>query len=224
MTTMNVRALVPFLLLIAVGPVAADDSMEFGLTVSRQNLRFDYPGDVTTRYTQARVQLIERSYRYLNGGFRIGISDLSQSGNPRTDGLAVSGGMVGFVLRSQVPLGAGLGLYAQGAYDYHTVEGSTDSDTGNQSVRLDWFDFSARAGLSARIAPLELRAGPFYRHVDGDERARGDTDRTLALEAEEAAGAFVDLIYHVDRTGWVALRLERGSRNGASLNFTRLFD
>jgi hypothetical protein len=205
-------------------PFRAAETLEFGLVGILQSLRFVYPGDVDSRYTQLMFKVIERSYRYVHGGFRVGISDLSQSGNPPTDGLAIGGGSVGFVLRSQVPLGAGLGLYAQGTYDYHTVDGSTESDAGSQSVSLDWFDFTARGGLSARLEPLILRAGPYYRHVDGDERARGDIDRTLALQAREATGGFVDLIYVVDRTGWLGLRLERGSRNGASLNFTRLFD
>lgn len=210
---------------VTVVPAAARENMEFSLLLSRHELRLDYPGDVDTRYTQLKVEVIERSYRHLHGGFRIGISDLSQSGNPPADGLAISGGTVGFVLRGDVPLGAGFSLYGQGSYDYHTVDGSTDDeDTADQRVQLDWFEFNARAGLELKVSPLVLRAGPYFRHVDGDERARGDVDRTLALEAEEPGGAFADLVFLADRTGWIALRIEHGSRSGATLSFTRLFN
>ena len=221
------RRLFPILVLCIVicAPAGARENLEFSLLLGRHDLRLDYPGDVDTRYTELKVEVIERSYRYLHGGFRIGISDLSQSGNPPADGLAISGGTVGFVLRSDIPLGAGFGLYGQGSYDYHTVDGSTDDgDAEDQRVQLDWFEFQARGGLSLELGPLVLRGGPYYRHVDGDERARGDLDRTLALEAEEPGGVFGDLVYVVDRSGWIALRLEHGSRSGATLSFTRLFD
>jgi len=207
------------------GPARARETpLEFTLSVTRQDLGFDYPGDVETRYTQAVVTLLERSYPYLHGGFRLGLSDLSQSGNPPTAGQDLTGGSVGFVLRSEVPLGGGFGTYLQGAYDYHTVDASTDSDPNVSRVQLDWFDFTGRAGLSGRRGPLQLRAGPFVRFVDGDERDRGDVDRTLHLRAADKGGGFLDVVYHVDRTGWVGLRLERGSRDAAWLRFTRLFD
>lgn len=221
------RLLLPLALCLAAAApaAAARENMEFSLRLARHELRFDYPTNVDTRYTQLKVEVIERSYKYLHGGFRIGISDLSQSGNPPADGLSISGGTVGFVLRSDVPLGAGFGFHAQGSYDYHTVDGSTDDeDAEDQSVRLDWFEFDARAGLSLTLEPLILRTGPYYRHVDGDERDRGDVDRTLALEAEDPVGVFGDIVYVVDPTGWIALRIEHGSRSGATLSFTRLFD
>lgn len=220
------RRLLSLALILAVSRAPAADDLEFGLLISRHTLGLDYPGDVDTRYTQLRVQVIERSYRHVHGGFRLGISDLSQSGNPATDGLAVSGGSVGFILRGELPLGAGLSLYGAGSYDYHTVDGSSDEDEDEdeQRVRLDWFEGVARAGLSLRRSPLTFRAGPYYRHVDGDERARGSLDRTQALQAESATGVFADLRYQVDGSGWIALRLEQGSREGATLRFVRLFD
>lgn len=225
MNDMRRQFLIFALCLVFSAPAAARETMEFSLLLARHELRLDYPQDVDTRYTQLKVEVIERSYRYLHGGFRIGISDLSQSGNPPADGLAISGGTAGFVLRGEVPLGAGFGLYAQGTYDYHTVDGSTDQeDPEDQEVRLDWFEFNARAALSLNLNPLVLRAGPYYRHVDGDERDRGDLDRTLALAAEDPGGAFADVVYVTDRTGWIGLRIEHGSRSGATLSFTRLFN
>lgn len=208
----------------AVPAHAREGPLEFSLSVTRQNLGFDYPGDVETRYTQAVVTLLERSYPYLHGGFRLGLSDLSQSGNPPTAGQDLTGGSVGFVLRSQVPLGAGFGGYLQGAYDYHTVEASTDSDPAVSRVQMDWFDFTGRAGLSGRWGPLQVRAGPYVRYIDGDERDRGDVDRTRHLRAADQGGGFIDVVYHVDPTGSIGLRLERGSRDAAWLSFTRLFD
>ncbi|MGD8429010.1 MAG: hypothetical protein PVH31_01265 [Ectothiorhodospiraceae bacterium] len=193
--------------------------LELSLDVTRDVSDFEYDNGsrVDTRYTQVGARLYETSIPWFQPGLTLGTGWLTPDGDPALEGLQPNGEHLGLLLRSDIPLAAGLSLRGHVAWVYHDLSDSS----GDTSVSLEWYDLSARAGMAARLGRVTLEGGATVRSVDGDRRIEGQD--TLPFDTRESTGVYARGAVHVDRTGTVDIRIESGARDAATVSFRRRF-
>jgi len=209
-------------LLAATVPAAAQErfgeGLDVGLTVQRseQDLGIDGAGH-ETRISRLGLSIWESSLPWVQFGLQGGPIAVTQSGNPATAGMELTGYFVGIGARSKLYSDRLLDLDAEFGYTYYRADDSSDG----RETRLAWYEGRAQAAVTLKLDRLHLSSGAFGMYVDGDQT--GDGLPTRDLEQDEAFGGFLDVSFWVDADGRIQLRGEGGARNSLSLTFARRF-
>lgn len=219
--------LVPGLLLIpltlpAARPGSGEAAVTLSLAVDRNLADFRFEDGaralVDTDYTRVAIELWTDEVPGLELGLTGGIGWLNQDGDPATEGRSFSGESLGLMLRSAYPLTDALALIARGHWIYHDL--SDDADSGREPIELEWYEAHARLGARLALGRWRLGGGLSAGHIDGKRRR---ADETRPFEAAQTGGGYLQAAVTTGDHGRISLDLEAGSRQAATIRFTRGF-
>lgn len=199
---------------------AEPTAVMFALTIDRDTADWSYAGAVhETRLTQLGVSYHEAYGPALTGGLHGGLLDVSQTDNPATTGMDVSGNYFGISLYYQTPIAIATRAVFQGGYTYRVADG----DNGQQFTELQWHELRGLLALKHRYRALEVTLGPALSSLDGDETADGLITRNRIFKQHKKTSGILALEYWLDVTGSISLSLEAGARRATRLLFSRTF-
>lgn len=166
------------------------------------------------------ISLLSDFAPYTRGGLRLLYADGAPQDRDVVEGVNPRGYGLGVGFDGKYPLLADrLFFLAEGHYQYVDTAGSRES----QKTTYEWWALLARGGVALRLGRFELRGGVALRTADGEERTRGDIDRTTDFEIERNDSAFVELDFSTDPSGHVGLVLEDGGTEQLGIYFRRFF-
>jgi hypothetical protein len=139
-------------------------------------------------------------------------------GEPVSAPLDFTGRYLGLGAEYEGSRGDHLNLAATLTYTWHDVDAS---GIGTQS-NLTWYETWASFGPVLRWQRWRLSFGGYWQHLDGSETDSGAAAR-LDFSAGRDTGAYLGLLYYVDRTGSVGIYGTSGARKGIKLVFRREF-
>ena len=213
------------MLAIATGPLTPpddrNDALDFSLYFDRATTPLDYAGR-TQDSTISRLgfSLREKAGKYVTLGLYGGNAWLTQTSNPVTAGIELDGYHAGVSLHAVLLRGQHASLYGALEYSYQKVEHKTDS----QTVVIDWTQPQAQLGVMLTLTPQwRLYGGGSYGKLDGEERAGGTVNHTLAFERGARAGSFIGLDLTVDADGYVGVEARSGVTRYGEIYFKRRY-
>lgn len=218
----NARRAAAALLLLAALPARADlwTGLEAGLAVDHVEIGLDLDGrDVEMDVTRLGIAIWESAGPRLRLGLEGGPLRVTQSDNPATAGMDLTGHYLAFSATGRLFESERFALGIAASLGYHRAE----DDRGEQDTRLRWLDGRGELVATVSLLPLEISGGAYAYFIDGKETASGPMDHTLDFDAEDRLGGFVSADYWVDATGRVGLRADAGARQGFRLEFARRF-
>lgn len=168
------------------------------------------------------ISLLSQFAPHTQGGLLFWYVDGAPDGRDVAEGLNPSGYGIGFGFDGRYPLMADRAFFvAEVGYQYI----DTASSREDQSTTYEWWSLMARAGAALRLGRFELRGGGVYRTIDGEERTRGDVDRTTDIEIVRRDSAFFELDFSTDPqgNGHVGVLLESGGTEQLGFYFRRFF-
>ncbi|NOX42220.1 MAG: hypothetical protein GXP19_00565 [Gammaproteobacteria bacterium] len=191
---------------------------EFSLNLERvtTDLKFDN-AVIENRISRIYMSIYEASYAWFQPGLKLGYLSSTQSNNPITAGINLSGEIIGISLITNIPPRRFLSTQIEMDYLYHDV----NKETFTQKVSLKWYEFIAKAGVSINPGLWQLSIGRYFHLIDGDETAYGTIIQTRHFKEEKQTGSYLDFTLFVDSTGKVGIRAQGGSRRGINLVFSR---
>jgi len=168
------------------------------------------------------ISLLSEFAPYTQGGLLFWYMDGAPDGRDVAEGLNPSGYGIGFGFDGRYPLLEDRVFFVAGAtYQYIDTESSRE----DQSTTYEWWTLMGRAGAALRLGRFELRGGGVYRTIDGEERTRGDLDRTTDIEIARRDSAFLELDFNTDPQGkgHVGVLIESGGTDQLGFYFRRFF-
>jgi hypothetical protein len=206
------------LLAIATADAGAfDEGVEAGL--SGERVRIDFDTGVETRTSRLSLFLSENVRPWLSFALHGGPLLLTQSGNPATRGLELSGYHLGVSARAEAFQHSAVGVVGSLHYSYQRADARED----DREVTITLHEARGELGALLRLQSLQLQLGSYALYLDGDETVSGPTPGSAQLEADEQFGGFVQADFLPDPTGTVSLRLDTGAREAITLRFARRF-
>lgn len=207
-------------LLLGGAAVWAEEEVRVAAYGQRDELTLRSDGTETeTRVGRLGVTLTGIYGPHVEGDLDLGYSELTQTTNPATQGMSLTGGYLGVALRLWPLRGAYLGVWLQGDYSYHAFSGSISG----QSTDIDWHDRGVTAGLVVHLGVLDLHGAVRRGRLSGEEIARGTLTYTRDLERKDETSAWAGLDLHVDAGGTIGVVVERGGRRSLGVRFGRSF-
>ncbi|WP_018231495.1 hypothetical protein [Thioalkalivibrio thiocyanodenitrificans] len=176
-------------------------------------------GKVETRINRVGVLVRDHVAEGLWIGLHGGYLGLTQSGNPATRGMNLTGWHLGTSVRWRFLHAESMSVSLLGQYTYNEADDAADG----QSTAYDWHEYGAGLETAVRLDRVRLRLGVDYTAVDGDERTRGLIRDTRSISEDEAISARAALDLLVDATGRITFQVEAGGRRGAGIWFARQF-
>ncbi|MBI5783594.1 MAG: hypothetical protein HZA69_07620 [Gammaproteobacteria bacterium] len=224
----RLTALLLFLILPALaeaaGPLVPQDNnstLDFSLRFARSKMPLDYgnrTNDTTSRWLG--VSLREKAGKRVTLGMYGGYAYLTQTSNPVTAGIELSGYHAGFSLHGILPVGQRASVYGALDYTYQKVDHKTDV----QTVVIDWAQPQAQIGVMLTLAQKwRLYGGESYGKIDGEERASGSVNHTLAFDRGARSGEFFGLDLNVESDGYVGIETRSGVDRGGEIYFKKRF-
>ncbi len=214
------------LLLLLILPLAAQGQTrtsgpELEVYLSREvsDWRLEGGNTVESRMNRLGLSIHDRVGERVWVGIHGGYLELTQSGNPVTQGMDLSGWYLGASGRWRFLELGPLGLSLLGQYTYNEA----DDTLGDQNTRYSWHAYGAGLESALRFDAIQLRLGADYTRVDGDEKSSGPVQRTLSLSEDETITARAALDLLVDATGRISFQVESGGRRSAGIWFARQF-
>lgn len=209
----------------AAGPLVPADNnsstLDFSLRFVRAKMPLDYSGrtnDTTSRWFG--FSLREKVGQRVTLGMYGGYAWLTQTGNPLTAGLELDGYHAGFSLHGVLLTGQRASLYGTLDYTYQKVDRKSDV----QTVVIDWAQPQAQLGVMLTLAQKwRLYGGGSYGKIDGEERASGSVNHTLAFERGAQSGGFLGLDLNVETDGYIGVEARSGLMRGGEIYFKRRF-
>jgi len=206
---------------LVLGPACArsslyrDGDLSLSLRLSRDIADFQFQDTlraVDTRYNRAALDLWSHELDLVELGITGGVGQLTQDGDPATEGRAFTGNSAGLLLRSRWAATASAGIEARGEAIYHDL---SDDDTD-----FEWLDAYARLGPYARIAAWRVGGGVTAGLTRGERRRPGET---RDFRGEQAIGGYALLAIRTRRRGEVSASLEAGPREQLTVRFSARF-
>ncbi|MFN2348132.1 MAG: outer membrane beta-barrel protein [Thioalkalivibrio sp.] len=181
--------------------------------------RLEGDSKVESRMNRLGLRVRDRVGDNLWIGIHGGYLELTQSGNPVTQGMDLGGWYLGSSARWRFVEVGPASLSLLGQYTYNEA----DDTLGDQTTRYTWHEYGAGLESGFTMDALRIRLGVDYTGVDGDEKSSGPVQRTLSLAEEESVTARAALDLLVDATGRITIQVETGARRGAGIWFARQF-
>lgn len=167
------------------------------------------------RYGIGYAEPVAEDFRFtLQGGYLTTDVD----GEPAAAPLDFTGRYLGLGAEYEGSRGDYFNLAAALSYTWQDVDGSS---IGTQS-NLTWYETWASFGPVLRWQRWRLSFGGYWQHLDGSETDSAVPGR-LDFSAGSNTGAYLGLVYYVDRTGSVGIYGTSGARKGIKLVFRREF-
>lgn len=208
----------------AAGPLVPQDNnstLDFSLRLARSKVPLDYgnrTNDTTSRWLG--VSLREKAGKRVTLGMYGGYAWLTQTNNPVTAGIELSGYHAGFSLHGILLEVQRASLYGALDYTYQKLDHKSDA----QTVVIDWAQPQAQIGIVLTLAQKwRLYGGGSYGKIDGEERASGSVNHTLTFERGAQSGGFLGLDLNVESDGYVGVEARSGLTRGAEIYFKRRF-
>lgn len=208
------------LLLLAFGQPLHAEQLRLALYGQRDeiSLRSD-SAEIDTRVSLLGLTINGIYTPHLEASLDLGRSWLTQSGNPATQGMELSGQFVGVAVRVWPLRGSHLDAWVQGDYGVYSFSGSSSG----QKTDIDWYDGGLSAGLVAHLGMVDLHAGARHGSLNGDEIASGVMSYTRSIRLEDKNSVWVGMELHVDQSGSIGVWFENGSHRGVSLRFAHRY-
>ncbi len=209
----------------AAGPLVPMDNnnstLDFSLRFARTKIPLDYANrthDTTSRWLG--VSLREKAGKRITLGMYGGYAWLTQTNNPVTAGIELNGYHAGFSLHGILLAGQRASLYGALDYTYQKMDHKTDT----QTIAIDWAQPQAQLGVMLALAQKwRLYGGGSYGKIDGEERASGSVNHTLAFERGAQSGGFLGLDLNVEPDGYVGIEARSGLTRSVDIYFKRRF-
>ncbi len=208
----------------AAGPLVPQDNnsaLDFSLRFARSKVPLDYgnrTNDTTSRWLGASLR--EKAGNRVTLGMYGGYAYLTQTNNPVTAGVELSGYHAGFSLHGILLAGRRASLYGALEYTYQKLDNKTDA----QMVVIDWAQPQAQIGVELTLAQKwRLYGGGSYGKIDGEERASGSINHTLTFTRGAQSGGFLGLDLNVEPDGYVGIEARSGLIRSADIYFKRRF-
>ena len=209
----------------AAGPLVPADNnsstLDFSLRFARTKMPLDYAGrtqDSTSSWLG--VSLREQASKRVTLGMYGGYAWLTQTNNPVTAGIELDGYHAGFSLHGVLLEGQRASLYGALDYGYQKADHKGDA----QTVVIDWTQSQAQLGVMLALAERwRLYGGGSYGKIDGEERASGSVNHTLAFERGARSGGFLGLDLNVETDGYIGIEARSGLMRGGEIYFKRRF-
>ncbi|HET6655493.1 MAG TPA: hypothetical protein VFH57_04540 [Gammaproteobacteria bacterium] len=153
----------------------------------------------------------------LQGGY----SNVDLDDHPAADGYDLTGRFFGIVARTEPTLiPALLSLRIQAAYRWHDVD---NGRLDHQYDELTWYETALRVGPVLSVGPVDIAAGGYYTHYDGEEEARGPLAFRRDFSAGSSGGAFASVALELGDGGLIGIYAQSGARQGYGITFSTGF-
>ena len=210
-----------FLLAVPCSAQAADDGLDFSLTVASSKSQWTYNNvPRETRVDSVTAVFSQRLSDTIRGSLNLSYLDISQSSHPQSVGLTGTGNGIGIGLQNLLVNEPSWRLYLRFGYDYS----STDNTRGDQSIETTWY--TTTAGVDAILAPrssVSFLLGAGVASVDGEEQLSGPINQVNEFEEKDSASYYGGLSIRTDKRGRIGLRWYGGTSEGFVMNFSRSF-
>lgn len=208
---------------MAPAPAADRDveGLEAGLYVRRDELGVaDDARQIDLRADRLGILLSETVNDDLGLGLVLGVAAVDPRGQSVTDGMQLTGNYLGVNLTGAVVGGERWRV----GYELGVLYQSVDDTMGDQAVDMDWLESGASLTFSAWISNrLMLHAGPHYRTLDIDQRARGPVTASSSFNEQDSLDTVWGATLETDPGGFVDLHLYHGASDGFMLAFRRSY-
>lgn len=205
----------------AVGLGPDFDRLEAGLYARRDDLVVDGAATVLrVRIDRLGFRLSDIAHPRLSVGLLAGGAAADITGQTITNGMQPAGPYLGVAVGGAVFDGA----RGRVDFDVYLLYQSLDDEVSGQRVELDWLESGAALRLSVGLtAMLSLYAGPQYRNLDLDQRARGTLNATARFGESDTVDAVLGVTLETDPGGFVDVAVHRGASDGVMLAFRRRY-
>lgn len=215
------QTLLPILLISSGGAWATQPDLLVGLQIQSTRMDLQYSSAVReTDLTSLDLLWYQPLTNWLDGGVRIGVTDLTQRSNPIPAGQSTSGNSLGLDFRVHLYRGEQLKLHADMAYLYV----DTTADLTGQTVELRWHKISGQLQADIRLVQysyLTLATGTLA--VDGNEYASGDITSVQSFESARQGFNRLGILIGVDPSGQIGIEVSSGAVSGGRIFFQRWF-
>lgn len=202
-------------------PVEGGSNLDFSLRLASAKTPLTYAGrtqDTTSRWIG--VGLREAAGKHIVLGMYGGYAYTTQTDNPLTAGLELDGYHAGLSIHGFLPLGRSAQLYGAFEYTYQRVKHEAET----QNIVLDWVRPQAQLGVLAALSPRwRVYGGANYGKIDGEERANGSVNHTLAFDRGARVGGVFGIDLNWDAGGYVGIELRSGIDRGGEIYFKRVY-
>ena len=203
-------------LLFSIGPARADlTGVAFEIGDIDADWEFD-DGIRAAKSNSLRIQIEERTATGLSIGGGIAYLSLRVDEAGAAGSTKFEAENLEVYLRQEFPLGERFTLEGLLRYGYYTGRENAESDR----AEIDWSEVNVELGMSVRVNNLRITPFASYTHVDGD--ISGDNG-TEVFELEDPLSYGVRFDIFVERTAFVAIRLQTGSISGGYITFVRRY-
>ncbi len=208
------------LFLLSLLSAAQAEELHIALYAQRDEATLRSGGaDVETDTGRLGVTLTGIYSPHVDANLDVAHVNLTQTGNPATQGMTLGGEYVGVGLRLWPLRSRHLDAWVRGDYGYQTVTGSN----AGQETEINWYDSGLSAGLVAHFGKVDFHAGARQGSLSGDEVASGTLTYTRDIELKDRTTTWVGMDLHVDAGGTIGFVYASGGHRGLSLRFGRRF-
>lgn len=209
---------------LCAGAAQADDDSFQGsstlLELGHYRMRFTYPdgpheGHVGRFGIGYSEPMSDEVSLFLHGGY----ATLDVDNDPVATGQDYTGRYLGVGVRYETESGDYLNLYGETSYTWAGVDGAVP----DQQSHINWYESYLAFGPVLRLDGWRVYAGAYGQRVDGDETDTGAVNQQRNLGVDRGAGAYLGIVWYVDRSGSVGIYATSGARQGIRLVFRREF-
>ncbi|HET7369977.1 MAG TPA: hypothetical protein VFK45_03985 [Gammaproteobacteria bacterium] len=220
---MKINAGLAALLLLAAVPAAHAGGLGAAISYTRYDTDFDFGNTAIENADVEELGLTigESITPLFDLALQGGYTRLDLDNHPAADGYDLTGRFFGIVARTEPTLiPALLSLRIQAAYRWHDVD---NGRLDHQYDELTWYETELRAGPVLNVGPVEIAAGGYYAHYDGEEEARGPLTFRRDFSAGDNSGAFATVALILDDGGRIGVYAQTGTREGYGITFSTGF-
>ncbi len=156
---------------------------------------------------------------HVSGGLRGGFADYDQNANPLLSGLSPHNFFIGFGFDVHGSRQARFSPMLRAYFDFVDLRDSNDT----RDVEIHFFSLTLKAGARVRFGRVQWLFGGVGYAIDGSEEISGDIQNRRDIEADKAAGAFMEVEFPLGADGSFSLGVESGARDGWLISFARDF-
>ncbi|MGD8573997.1 MAG: hypothetical protein PVJ40_03505 [Gammaproteobacteria bacterium] len=215
------------MLLIPVVGAAAERGFEpggydFALAFRRDKLDIDVGGTRTANsINTVTLDFLELANPWFQPGFRVGYATLDRSGTSIPATLDPAGAFFGLSFRGRYPGTGAFSAQLRAAYTYYQV----DDNFNLQSTNLTWYETRAELGVSYSQRFFDAGAGVEFLNLDGRQKVRDNgVFSSTSFDNPARTEPYLELGFHPDATGRIAVRLSDGDRRALTITFSRSTD
>lgn len=216
------RVLYPFVVLsvLAMSPPLHAEPLHLALYGQRSDMKLRSGGaDVDTSVSRLGLVITGIYSPQLEASLDLGHANLTQTGNPATQGMNLAGQYGGVAVRFWPLRSHPFDVWVQGDYGMQSVSGSA----GGQDTEITWYDGGLTAGLVVHLGRIDLHGGARHGSLSGDEVANGNLIYTRGIELNNRTTSWIGVDLQVDPGGTIGVVFESGGRSGVSVRFARRF-